>query len=657
MEDFLKNIISIIDSFREDAIKAKDDGVFPDEDLLEPEQVNDLSRESEKSKDSYSSSEQKDIFLQSVYSKLINIYKNFNYSLLSGEYISNSNIENDITLINTKISEVLNVSDLFSSFKLQNHISEFSSAVNIALSLYKTFIETIKNEYSEERVEHLFSYSNSFAQGTARQSLLPSDTKKLRTYFSENINLSILDHFFSSEDIQFKRLFKIEKNIDSLSIAEFNAITKAIKLKIQFLEHKWKIRKQETNPSPIHYIDEGEVTSLEDFKFKNKDLDYWCSLIIRHYEIFVNNWDYEIKKNTKSFINNELKDLRIIQIHQLIKYYKDVKKSYSKLTNISDYFLKKTDAKNFYDKYAQGVDSNYALNNKFSLFLESQQDVDLIKKEFEDVKQKTKGNNKNFFIEYKYLEKILQLINNHSKSLDNLDFLHKYQKWINVDCKEILDDYFTNKEWSKTKYNYIFVLPYEESKIDISDLGITKLPFIFISSSFVLPKINNDIENKYNEIRQKYKGLVFQMDSISRLKNDLEDVKELKNELDRRDIKSIEIISIFTAIITFVLSSIPAYKFIENVWQSFLFMISLASSLGVFVLLILFATRGFKKNWIGWVYFIIFLLLSTAGYGILINIERRDVVIDRDLSKDIDSITLKKVDSILSTKVNSPYKR
>ena len=644
MESNIQNIVGYVNSFKEQVLLADRQKIFPDDFIIqEIEQNVQSSIEFDNEK-----SQNRDTFHQYRENTLIKIYKEFNYSLLSGEYISNSEIENSISNIIKITSEVLNVSDFFSN-TFQVLISEFTTSINLACSIYKTFIKIIKNEYSEDRIEHLFSYSGQINKDFVNDSI-PDQYKKLWLYFKENINLALLDHFFSSENKQFIKLFNIEKALDNINLLEFNNLTKVIRLKINFLEHKWKIRKQENNPSEIHYIDDGELARLEDFSTTNDKLKEWISLITRHYQIYISNWKFEIEKNVKPFLNEEPKKLNYIQFHQLIKYYKDAKINFNKLSNISKILQDNIrGGKNFYDEYAFKTISNYALNNKFSLFLEQCNDLDKIRIEFQETRDKTLGENHNFFIEYKYLGKLINLISEKSQQLDNLSFLNDYEELISVECKKILDDYFYNKEWSKNKNNYIFVLPFEESIVKIEEFKIKQLPYIFIASSFVLPKENNLIDNQYYEIKQKFKGLLFQIDSLKRLKKDLQEVSDVRKEMDKRDIKSIEIISIFTAIITFVLSSIPAYKFIDNVWESLLFMISLSSSLGFFILLIIFTTRGFKKNWIGWVYAILLILISTAGYFILTGIEKRESTLSKETIKQIDSISTKKIDSILKS--------
>ena len=582
-----------------------------------------------------------DVFIQSQNEKLIDIFKKINYSLISGEYIANNEIKKDIEEVKNKLSETVNLSNDFDD--LQIYIFELVSTVKIALEAYKIFIHEIKNIFSNERIDYLFSFNQQIEKeySNAELSNVPQN---LINYFFNNLYLSEIDHFSSLEDKHFERLFKIDKHIENSDIVQLEEISKLIKLKIGFLEHKWKARKQEENPSAIFYLIDGKSFTIDEFKANNTKLNEWSEIINSHYQLYITNWAHNTEKGIKPYKDKPLEELSFLQIHQLIKYYKDVKKTPYKLEEISKFLLNKAKEKNsFYNSYALNIISNYALNNKFSLFLESNSDLEIIKNEYYKVKDKIKGDINNFFLEFKFLNSLMDILDLKINEKENLEFL-EYEKIITDEGKIILDKYFENKEWSKNNNNYIFLLPFEECLVEIDNNVETKN--IFIASSFLLPPDNNKIEIQYNEIRQKYKSLSYHISTIKRLRKDLNKIDELNNAFDKRDFKSIEIISIFTAMITFILSSIPAYKFIDSVWSSLLFMLSLASSLGIFVMLILFSTRGFKDNKRGLLYLGILVFIALVGYSSLSNFEKKKGIINIQEKRSIDSIVKIKVDSI-----------
>ncbi|MCP1299019.1 hypothetical protein NK356_07575 [Chryseobacterium sp. S0630] len=99
------------------------------------------------------------------------------------------------------------------------------------------------------------------------------------------------------------------------------------------------------------------------------------------------------------------------------------------------------------------------------------------------------------------------------------------------------------------------------------------------------------------------------------------------------------------------MSSIPAYKFIDSVWESLLFMLSLATALSVFVTLILFSTRDLYKIWYAYIPVGVLGALSFFGYLNLTQFEKQKLIVNKNLKKNIDSISAKKVDSIINYKM------
>ncbi len=640
MEMFVSQIVSIIDDFEKSSITVRE-AFAKNQSATNPEDsTTQLPEVAEEDKSSLA----KEVFLQEAESFLVEIYKLLNYSLLSGEYIYNENIKADLeNIIEKKLSSLFSSTDSFEA-ELQNKILEFITAVKIGCSNYSVFINNVENEYSNDKIDYLFTFSQLIRKEINNTSL-SSNTNNLFKYFRYNVALSLADHFFSSDDTQFISLFDIENSIDEVELIDFESITKVIKFKIGFLEHKWKARKQEENPSSIHYSIDGKTNILSEYKTENKKIKEWSEIIDSHYQLYTQNWEHNIEKRIKPFKNKELKDLTYLELHQLIKYYKDVNKNLLKLDEISKFISNKknSEMKNYYDRYALNIISNYALNNWFSLFLEKNENISNIKDSYLKTKAKLKGEVNNFFLQYKYLHRLTDILNKKIEEISNIKFLEQYENLISNECKIALDEYGSNIEWSKKNDNYIFLLPFEECKIDIEEFKIEKLSFIFIASSFVLPTVHNNIEKQYNEVKQKIRSFTFQIDAIKRIRRDLDKIEELRTEIDKRDFKSIEIISIFTAIITFVLSSIPAFKFVDSVWEALLFMLSLASSLGIFILLILFSTRGFKNNWVGIVYVVILALISIVGYNSLTNFEKEQTTIDKSIESKIDKVINQKI--------------
>ena len=81
------------------------------------------------------------------------------------------------------------------------------------------------------------------------------------------------------------------------------------------------------------------------------------------------------------------------------------------------------------------------------------------------------------------------------------------------------------------------------------------------------------------------------------------DVSKVKEELfqfdekiEKRDAKTIELMGLFTAIIAFIMASIPTFKYMENIFDVGIFFVVFATSLISFLLVLLFITGRIKVN-------------------------------------------------------------
>jgi ABC-type multidrug transport system fused ATPase/permease subunit len=222
---------------------------------------------------------------------------------------------------------------------------------------------------------------------------------------------------------------------------------------------------------------------------------------------------------------------------------------------------------------------------------------------------------------------------------EKIDFVNKHEATIKYLWNEV-EEYFEQKEWCKNHHSYVFILPYEESLVGTTDLN--DLNAVFYASSFVLPPSHTKIEKDYLKVKEYFEEVRLYIKSGKHFRNEIDKIRSLNEELDKKDFKSIEIISIFTAIITFVLSSIPSYKFVDSVFESVLFMLSLASSLSLFIILILFTTRNLFNKWQAYIAIIFLLLVSGLGYFKLFqqetNIKRKvDVNVKVTMGKNKNS--------------------
>jgi hypothetical protein len=85
-------------------------------------------------------------------------------------------------------------------------------------------------------------------------------------------------------------------------------------------------------------------------------------------------------------------------------------------------------------------------------------------------------------------------------------------------------------------------------------------------------------------------------------------------------------------------------------------MLSLASALGIFITLIFFTTRELHKKWQSYIPTGALVLICFIGYSKLTNNEKEKFTIKKEQDHKLDSISEKKIDSILKIKTIKPIK-
>ncbi|WP_417363663.1 hypothetical protein [Galbibacter sp.] len=582
-------------------------------------------------------------------------HQNINYSLLSGEYINSDDFQEFLNFLKPKYSELL--SYFVFNGELQNMAYQIVECLDKTIDYYFVFITDIKNKYSLNQNDYFFSI-NSILSSVYRNEKLSEDSLKYFRYFHVNILTARCDHLFSHDDSFLVQLYNIESALSDIKISGLSALSEVILAKCGFLKSKWFLRKQEEAPDESTFIVDGIEHQIENVK-NQASFEEWIKYSKEHYQLEIN-WVSKIKNDYRKFHNKDLSDLTFTQIHRMIKYHKDESKNYLELKKISNFLKeililekKKKDC-SYFNEFAFSVMSNYALNNSFSLFVEKNKDINNLKSEYAKIKSETNSYLNNFFIEFKFLDSIIQILNDKLEEEDNDDFLKENEEYIKTELKGIFNKYEFNHKWSINHHNYIFQLPFEECKLSLED---NKLDYIFIASSFVLPPSNKKIEKQFNLIKSKFNNLLFHIESVKVLKTDTDKIKNLNNEISdhkaiiqRRETQSIEILGIFTALIAFVFGSISTFQFLESAKEVLMFNVALALSLISFVCVLIIFIRGkdtLINNW-KWLagLFVLFILF----WGTLIYF---DINPEKEGKIEQDVINIRDLDSLINIRLNN----
>ncbi|WDF63177.1 hypothetical protein [Flavobacterium sp. KACC 22763] len=534
------------------------------------------------------------------------VVDSFFLSLLRGEYIINTG---------KKIKELKDLSDFINdqfSFLLENEESQemvikhvkvgFTDVIKVYSNLYVNFIKLIELQNKNPNLDILFDVDYDTRSYYEKINETNKDSIRL---FDLTIFLFKLDHFFNDTDIVYKNLLQLERNINDFSAIRYTVL---IKDKIHFLKFKWEVRQKSYNKNSIKaYIVNNELfitTDVINFHSGSEKIKEWKKYIESYYEL--DNWKNNLRSQVNLFKHKKFDVLCILQLLQLLKFYKDVDSNIYNLSEVVNEFHRRfiknehTEQRYIYNKIYL-----YALNNQFSLLLMQNSITDLkineLREEIEKIQSKC--NIDNFFIDFKYISyKLDQLNKKFEKREEFEDFAKEKTELDNLETA--IKSYKHKLGWSKNNHNLLYQLPYKESLVEssINDLSI------YYASSIVLPLSLEESENNFQIISDKYKRLNQLVLSVSSLGKEFDTIKDIKSN----EIKTLEIIGIFTAITAFILASIPSFTFVKDFNQALLFTGIIGCSLFLMVSLIFLFTRGFKKanTWIVLFSAIILLIIS-----------------------------------------------
>lgn len=627
----LERVSSIISDFRDDIIRIQN--------FLESNNIEDTSPifDSTTLLD-----ENINIFEQKQESFITNFFKTLSVSVLLGEYISIADFFEKLNKIESEIKKlptywgVLNIGGA-QLRKISEQIVGVSSAITIAIERYKDFCKHIENAYSDNKKDFVFERNNTLIE-KQNQKDLALENEELILYFENILKVNTIDHFLSSKKESIVEILNIEFYFKQSSIPFFKEISNIAFQKAIFLKYKWNQRQE----VEVSYLEDGIHKELNTQEITLPKLKEWEDIINLQYE-FQSHWQKSITNRVKSYlkIENLKEDTPKVIIHQLIKYYKDIAPDSKKSYQIADFLLenRKNSGKYNYNAYVEDIFCNYALNNAFSCFLEQETNIENIFSKYYETEEKLTSITRNYFPKYKLLNKVFELLLQKYKEVSKEFFINEYQEYLNK-CKDILTSYKEYKDWSLENFNYIYLLPYEESLVNF-EIESKNLP-VFFASSFVLPPSHLEIEKHYKKIEEKFNKLNSYLEFSLFFNNETNEINKIKESVKETDKRSIETLTIFTAIISFIIGYVALFQFIKTFIDAIIFILSYAIALSIFVLLIFVYTKEAEKiksywRFLGGFYAVSILLLGglfCLRYHFEEN-ERKEV---EELKKRIESI-------------------
>jgi hypothetical protein len=629
-DTLLERLSSIISDFRDEIIRIQTflestniEDIFDDTTLLDAK-INTFEQEQE--------------------SFITDFFKILSISVLLGEYISITNFFEKLKKLEDEIKKLPSYDGVVSSRKIgaqlrkiSEQIIGVSSAITIAIEYYKDFCKHIENAYSDNKKDFVFERNNTLIE-KQNQKDLALENEELILYFENILKVNTIDHFLSSKKESIIEILNIEFYFKQSSIPFFKEISNIAFQKAIFLKYKWNQRQE----VEFSYLEDGSHKELNTQEITLPKLKKWEDIINSQYE-FQSHWQKSIINRVKSYlkIENLKDDTPKFIIHQLIKYYKDIAPDSKKSYQIADFLLenRKNSGKYNYNTYVEDIFCNYALNNAFSCFLEQETSIENIFSKYYETEEKLTSITRNYFLKYKLLNKVFELLLQKYKEVSKEIFINEYQEYLNK-CKDILTSYKEYKDWSLENFNYIYLLPYEESLVNF-EIESEIFP-IFFASSFVLPPSHLEIEKHYKEIEEKFNKLNSYLEFSLFFNNETKEIKEIKESVKQTDKRSVETLTIFTAIISFIIGNVALFQFIKTFIDAIIFILIYAIALSIFVLLIFVSTKelekikSYKKILI--CFYAVSILLLVALFCLRYHFEENETKEVEELKKRIENI-------------------
>lgn len=558
-------------------------------------------------------------------------------SLLEGEYVIRRKLVKDID----SLLEFLpgHFDELHSDDEIQAKVYDIVKrglvdVLKTYYNLYKNFIRLIEYHQKHPKLEIIWE-SNQISN-YIKDSEIQGDELNRVDFFYAVTRVYHFDHFFRDSDYVFNNLMKLENDV----VSKFSNFKYAsvVKEKVKFLIYKWETRQKSYNRSDAsifkaYMADSDLFFSTDDVSLssQNPDLIFWGRFIHCHYEF--DDWKFRLGNDVSSYKSNINSGLKVLQLVKLVKYFKDVESNYINLKLvveiIGNLYESNTNKK---ESYVYSKLYLYALNNQFSLLLEQSnvvdEDIAVLKETIESFQSQIGV--ENFFIDSKYIDYVLRKIEKRLSTRKEFEDFSN-EKMVLDRLSQSIESYKKNLRWSKNKHNLLFQLPYDESIVKIDeDLSI------YYASSVVLPLSQEESQTFFDKLNDRYNKLNLLINSRTSLAKEFDEISKMRDEIKKSDIKTLEIIGLFTAIATFILASVPSFSFVKSLYDAFRFTTILGCSMFILVTTIFLFTRGYSRIKVGW--YIVLPVVLLLGVTILTTNGILDKTIEKKVESKFDSI-------------------
>lgn len=534
-----------------------------------------------------------------------NVIDNINISILQGEYIQPnyiSKIQGIRSIILEKAQPIDVPETLVQEALITSLSNDFNKSIEFALKRLNEFAlfvqrrliisdKILRFNISTEEYNPFNEYSDTPVIERAQKNI---DILLL------NIRIGFMDHA-PSEDLHrtlIRNSTRLKNHSDVIYVPY-------IIQKSDYLIGKWILRWQAENPDAPKSIMlmNSEEQPLSHEKLTPVNFKPEIETISNHYQLS-NGWVQNLSENYLKNKSVQIDNTNNRILHGRIKYFKDCSTNIILLEKVRNslylLFTEVTDGNqnSAFDSYALAINLNYAINNELSVLCDNKNAalIEVEKKYRLAQSIQSETGIKNFFPHYKFLNFLVTRIDKviqDNKALDEIEECNKIFKL----SEEAIREYENSVKWTRRNYPYAFQLSFNECFYQLDNFKL------FIASSYILPLPKEKYIEEFETLRRSFYEKKPSIAVLTNIDYKLKENESMLDEIRNREARTMEILGIFTAIISFVAASIQSFAIIKSPQQAFSFMLALSTSFASFVLLILMVFRGSTKvkKSIGWI--------------------------------------------------------
>lgn len=548
-------------------------------------------------------------------------YRDLNLSVISGEYVNHPAFDEKLNLLTSKLS----VNYLVDQQTVEDlGANRLNDLIISCIKIYKSSIDQYRYLYTKVQREFIASdgiHSFDAIKNESLSSLHPSLHGVLglaKDFHSTNIALAINDHYPAVNQDRLRQLILIREDLRHRSYGS-DLVFRILLDKCTFLLRKLHFR-YKLNKVKYQYMVDFVERELGTEDLVQDCFEGFDNITEIHYDVDsgerIQEFSHYYHISNGKYSKNEV--LTYSDFHCIAKYQKHANFNWNKVIGICDRFndgiVDTTESA--FNKRAREITLNYFANNRLSAKINvPNATIDVILNEITEIdflQRETKVHNYFPYLKVcNYIVRELDVLFSTGKKNEYADNFEKIKRLLSQlkEYEIILRDKF---RWCEEHSFLPFQLPYEEC---VRTITVNEEPIsVFLASSFVLPINYLSVQKEIAEISTQLRDYETMSKFQSSISDDLSQIKNIKDTIDKTDKRHIEILSVFAAIVLFVSSNIQVFTRTETVAQALRFMLVFGYVLVLFIVLIWLITREtvFSLKKIPWIHRIILILLSVA---------------------------------------------